>query len=154
MQSLSQANISDLESFLKCIGYNKIRSQQLKEISNYILNKYNNGLPSTLEELKSIPYVGSYTAGAILCFVYNVRAPMVDSNVVRIISRLFMRSLQKKPSIRKIEETVEQLIPKKRFKKFNLSLLDLGATVCIPRKPNCPICPLQSVCDYALSFDI
>lgn len=148
IKELSKAKIKDLEVLLKPIGYYKLRAMQLKEISNYIVSNCGGEVPNQFEKLIQIPYVGPYTAGAILCFGFDISAPMVDSNVKRIMSRVFMNSLNHLND-RNITELVTGLIPADKYKLFNLALLDLGAMVCLPRRPRCPICPLKNFCDYA-----
>lgn len=148
LESLSQAKPEELKSILKPIGYNKLRSKELKAISTFIVNNYGGKIPSDFGELMKIPFIGPYTAGAIMCFGFNSCAPMVDSNVERIISRVFMHLFSNKPSNKEVIQVISRIIPIDRYKEFNLALLDLGALVCTPQNPKCKQCPLECVCDY------
>jgi A/G-specific adenine glycosylase len=148
LESLSQAKEEELESILKPIGYNKLRSKELKAIGTFIVNNYGGKIPSDFSELMKIPFIGPYTAGAIMCFGFNFCAPMVDSNVERIISRVFTNSFSNKPSNKEVIKVISGIIPTDRYREFNLALLDLGALICTPQNPKCKQCPLQSVCDY------
>ena len=91
--ALSQANTCDLEVLLLSVGYYKRRALILKEAAALVVAEYGGEIPDTQEALLRIPQVGPYTAGAILCLGFGIPAAMVDSNVLRIISRLFCNSL-------------------------------------------------------------
>jgi A/G-specific adenine glycosylase len=144
---LSRANVEELSNIMRSLGYYNQRAEQFKIISKHILNKYNKKFPYDMEGLKDIPFVGTYTACSILCFSYNLPYSMVDSNVIRVISRVFENSCEK-ANVKTIEIIATSLIPDKHFKEFNLSLLDLGGTICMPRNPKCFRCPLANICDY------
>lgn len=150
IMELSRAKSEDLECVLKPIGYSKTRSKELKAISEHIVTKCGGSIPSRLDELDSIPFIGPYTAGAIMCFSYNCPAPMVDSNVERIIERILLYSFKRKPSNREVARLISFILPGARFKEFNLALLDLGGLICTPKNPKCKICPLADICDYFL----
>jgi A/G-specific adenine glycosylase len=151
IEDLSQVKLERLESILKPVGYSKLRSKELKAISAFIVTKYGGRIPSTIDELDAIPFIGPYTAGAVMCFGYDSCAPMVDSNVERIIGRVFMGSFKKKPNNKIAFHVVSQLVPQVAYKKFNLALLDLGALICTPKNPKCRRCPLLGVCDYGMA---
>jgi len=147
VRELAQADISELEDFLETIGYHRLRARALKETARHILENFGGQIPSTLEELRSIPNIGSYTAGAILSLGYDKRAPMVDSNVERVLKRLFSNCLQGKISMGKLDKVARVLVPDEDHDLFNLALIDLGALVCRYRKPLCDECPLYRTCD-------
>src|SRR3989442_13833067 len=83
---------------------------------------------------------------AILCFAFDYCAPMVDGNVERIISSAFMESLQTKLSNKVAHHIIPHIIPQREYKKFYLSLLDLGAIICVPKNPKCNECLLALIC--------
>ena len=104
-------------------------------------------LPKTEAKLQNLPGVGAYAASAALSLHGNMRAIIVDSNTVRIVSRLF--GIEFGPETRRkgwVKDALEALTPACGFREFNYALLDLGALVCTPRNPNCSVCPLAPEC--------
>ncbi len=104
-------------------------------------------IPSTPDELVKLPGVGRYTAGAVACFAYEKPVPAVDTNVARVIARVFL-GREKKSSDRRLWDIAAAIVPKhgKRAWKFNQAIMELGATVCVARKPRCPECPVVRDC--------
>ena len=97
-------------------------------------------IPDDPEDLRTLPGVGRYTAGAVACFAYEKPVPTVDTNVRRVLERAF--------GSKDVWGLAEQLVPKKgeRAWKFNQALMELGALVCTARKPKCPECPVRRDC--------
>ena len=97
-------------------------------------------VPDDPAELVKLPGVGPYTAGAVACFAYEKPVPAVDTNVARVLSRVFGRV--------DVWEVARRLVPKdgKRAWKFNQALMELGALICVARKPRCLQCPVRQVC--------
>ncbi len=97
-------------------------------------------IPDDPEDLRTLPGVGRYTAGAVACFAYEKPVPTVDTNVRRVLERAF--------GSKDVWELAEQLVPKKgeRAWRFNQALMELGALVCTARKPKCPECPVNDKC--------
>ena len=96
-------------------------------------------VPDTVEQLRQLPGIGRYTAGAIASIAFGQRAPVVDGNVARVFTRVFARSDRH-------WELAEALLPSKNCGDFNQSLMELGALVCLPLQPRCEKCPLCKVC--------
>jgi len=144
---LSKAEVCDLEVILSTLGYHKLRSRAIKETAVYVVKHYSARLPTDLIELLSIPNIGHYTAGAIMSLGHGKRAQMVDSNVERVIIRMFKNSVPDKVIGRWVRETVDGIIPDIKHDRFNLALIDLGATVCTYRACYCERCPVGCVCD-------
>src|SRR6266850_6158894 len=92
------------------------------------------------EELVKLPGVGRYTAGAVACFAYEKPVPAVDTNVKRVLERVF--------KTKGVWRLAAAIVPKngKRAWKFNQAIMELGALVCVARKPKCPQCPVRPVC--------
>ena len=137
-----------LFSRIKGAGLGNQRTRALERIAEFIEEKHNGRLPSNLNELMKIPYVGLYTANAVLCFGFNRRASILDVNASRIISRFF--SIDNTRDLRdneELQQKAKELLPRKNFKEYNWGLLDLGALVCKPR-PSCEKCPLRRKCNY------
>jgi A/G-specific adenine glycosylase len=151
IQELAKADEKKLEKLLLKIGYHKRRTKILIEIANYVLDKYNGQIPKSKEALLTIPYVGQYTANAILSLGYGIPSAMVDSNVERIIKRLFFTHLSKKAPLRLVQKIADTLCLKENHQNYNYALLDLGAIVCRYGIPKCKVCPINKFCDYYLS---
>jgi A/G-specific adenine glycosylase len=147
-QKLSQANSKDLEELLLRIGYHRQRARILVEMATFLLRTHNGRIPRMKEKLLEIPYVGDYTANAILCLGYGIPAAMVDSNVQRIITRLFQKHFSKKPPLRIVQRIADMLCPTQDCQSYNYALLDLGALVCRYGLPKCRVCPINTQCDY------
>ncbi|KAI8925163.1 DNA glycosylase [Entophlyctis helioformis] len=145
---LAAASLEDVNRVWAGLGYYS-RARRLHEGACLVVDRFAGMLPRTPEELqKSIPGVGPYTAGAIASIAFNVRAPVVDGNVVRVVSRLaaFGADPKAKEAIKVHWKLAEQLVDPDHPGDFNQALMDLGATVCTPKTPSCGACPLQSHC--------
>ncbi len=153
---LANANLEDVKAVTDGLGY-KIRGQWLHNIAKTIVEKYTGAIPNSFEDLIALEGVGKYTAGAILSFAFKKRAPIVDTNVERIIRRVF--GLGEELMNAKIEKTiwsiVDNLLPPENLKldifDFNQGIMDLGALICLPI-PKCPICPLRTLCKRGKKF--
>jgi A/G-specific adenine glycosylase len=150
IQTLSKADKKELESLLSRIGYHKRRAEILLEIANHITTKYGGQIPKSRDELLEIPHVGNYTANAVLSFGYGIPAAIVDSNVERIIRRVFLKHFKGKSS-KLVQKIADELSPGENNQLYNYTLLDLGAAVCRYGIPRCKVCPINSLCDYYLS---
>lgn len=152
INTLSQADVKELEKLLSAVGYHKRRASILKEIARFIVSEYNGVIPDRKDKLVRIPQVGQYIAGAILSLGYGIPSSMVDSNVKRIITRVFSKKLPEKKKDQALYEIADALVPNDGHELFNLALLDLGASVCRYNKPVCDKCPLRDVCDTAAEY--
>ncbi|MGH7428978.1 MAG: A/G-specific adenine glycosylase [Candidatus Methylomirabilaceae bacterium] len=106
-------------------------------------------VPDTIEELVKLPGVGRYTAGAVACFAYEKPVAAVDTNVARVIARVFLGKENGKVKRKeRIWEIAERIVPKdgKRAWKFNQGMMELGAMVCVARSPKCGECPVRAQC--------
>lgn len=145
---LAAAKVDDIEEVLKPIGLYKQRSVGLKEAAEYILTNYKGQLPSTYEDLLKVPHVGAYTAGAVASFGFGKPVPILDSNVRRVVKRVFEDVIGDKPSDKEILEILRDVIPKGKPKLFNWSLIDIGSQICSYRFLKCDECPLTQICYY------
>ncbi|MGN1031242.1 MAG: A/G-specific adenine glycosylase [Butyricicoccaceae bacterium] len=129
------------------LGYYS-RARNLHKAAKMICEEYGGVLPDTKEELLRLPGIGSYTAGAIASIAFNKKLPAVDGNVLRVISRvLASRQDIAAAEVKKaMEHKIQRIIPD-RAGDFNQSLMELGATVCLPNgAPLCGVCPLSHLC--------
>jgi len=109
--------------------------------------------PVDPEELRKLPGVGRYTAGAVACFAYEKPVPAVDTNVARVIERYFIGKREGGSGKRntRLWEIAAAIVPRegKTAWRFNQAIMELGATVCIARRPRCPDCPVRNGCKTA-----
>ncbi len=147
LDALAAAPEQDVTDAWRPLGYN-IRPRRLQAIARESVARYNSRLPSDEDTLLSFKGIGTYTAGAIRSFAFGQRAPIVDTNVARLLFRVFVgRGNAKAPATRKhLWNVSEVLMPRKHVFDFNQALMDLGATVCVARKPKCPVCPMAKIC--------
>ncbi len=105
-------------------------------------------LPEEPKQLLDLPGIGPYTAGAVASFAYEKPVPAVDTNVARVLRRVFFASRLPSPASRDIWQLAAALVPKdgKRAWKFNQAMMELGALVCVARKPKCEQCPVRPEC--------
>jgi len=147
MVALAEADKATLQSMLKRIGLQIQRTRAIIEMAGYVVKNFGGEIPSSKEDLERIPHVGSYTAAAVRSFGYGIRDAVVDSNVMRIIRRLFAKAIGKrKVSLSEFQQLAEMLLPEKH-QNHNFAMVDLGALVCRYDYPRCWFCPLKKACD-------
>jgi A/G-specific adenine glycosylase len=149
--TLARASTKELERLLTSIGYQYLRARELKTTAGYIVKEFKAELPEDLKSLLTIPNVGLYTAGAIMSLGYGKRATMIDSNALRVVSRIFKNSMPVRCTSKAIMEIAEILLPNKQHDIFNLAIIDLGGTICIYGIPRCKICSLPNHCDIGIA---
>jgi len=147
LSSLAIANEKDVVRTWYPLGYN-IRPRRLQGIAQESLARHGGQLPSNREVLLSFKGIGDYTAGAILSFAFGKREPILDTNVARVLFRVFVnRGNPRSHAMHKHLWNISRvLLPIKNVFDFNQALMDLGAIVCIARKPHCSICPMKKIC--------
>lgn len=149
------ANISedDLANLLQPLGLFNRRARDIKKTAEIILDLGN--VPSEKNDLLNLPGVGDYIANAVLCFAFNKKMPIIDTNVGRVMKRVFSFPVKSAPSRdKKLAERMEGLIPDRYFKEFNYAILDMAALICIPRKPRCEECLLTAICEYYMNLQL
>jgi len=153
VQQLAAASVRELEEIVRPLGLFRKRARLLKACAQRILTEHRGRVPRDVDALLSLPSVGRYAATALLCFGFDIPQGVVDANVARVYGRLF--SLEKPPArlanAHGLWELANSLVPAMSARRFNWALLDLGASVCLPRSPKCGECPLASRCDFARS---
>jgi A/G-specific adenine glycosylase len=146
-EALASAPLRDVTRTWRPLGYN-IRPRRLHAIAREAVSRYNGQLPSDEETLLSFKGIGAYTAGAIRSFAFGQRAAILDTNVARVLFRVFVG--QGKPNAhatrRWLWQISDALVPRKRVFDFNQALMDLGALVCTARTPKCGVCPMARMC--------
>lgn len=151
VEALTTAAQRDIIAAWQGLGYNR-RALFLQRCAQAVVERYNGQFPQTREELLKLPGIGPYTAGALLSFAFHKGEPIVDTNVVRVLGRVFL-GYQQLPSTP--EEVVwslsQSLVPKRASGDidaytFNQAIMDFGATQCTLTKPKCSTCPFQRMC--------
>jgi A/G-specific adenine glycosylase len=145
LHSFCQAQLEDVHALWSGLGYYS-RATRLLEGAKKVFE--DGKIPDLPLELEKIPGIGPYTAGAISSIAFNKPVPLVDGNVIRVISRLIVLGGDPKSKIvnQMIWEKAKELVDPKRPGDFNQSLMELGATVCTPTSPSCTLCPVNNVC--------
>jgi A/G-specific adenine glycosylase len=126
------------------LGY-YARARNLHKLALEVTRRHDGTLPEKPEDLQTLPGVGRYTAGAVACFAYEKPVPAVDTNVRRVLGRVFWGEGRREKDIWPIATS---LVPRngKRAWRFNQALMELGALVCTAKKPRCPECPVRNDC--------
>jgi len=129
------------------LGYN-IRPRRLHAIARESVERYGGRLPSDEATLLSFKGIGAYTAGAIRSFAFRERAAILDTNVARVLFRIFVGSgdIKAHAMRKRLWLLSETLVPHRHVFDFNQGLMDFGATVCVARKPRCGSCPMTRMC--------
>jgi A/G-specific adenine glycosylase len=146
-EALASASEVDVTTTWRPLGYN-IRPRRLHAIAREAVARYDGQLPSDAETLLSFKGIGEYTAGAIRSFAFGQRAAILDTNVARVLLRVFLGrgDVKAHATRRRLWAVSEALVPRKRVFDFNQALMDLGAMVCVARKPKCLVCPMTRIC--------
>lgn len=146
---LHRARERSLERLLSSVGLQRQRARSLKEIARYLIQVEHGEVPTTAKRLGQIPHIGPYTVAAVMSFGANRPAAVVDSNVDRILRRVFEPVSAQRHNDALIAELAAALLPRSRHREFNLALLDFGALICRYGNPRCAECPIAYTCDYA-----
>ena len=147
-ESLRRAPTGEVEEALRPVGLYRQRAKGLKEMAEYLVGEHEGRVPDSLTELEKVPHLGPYSSRAVLSFGHGRPAAIVDSNVVRVLGRVYRRRLGKSPSLSATQALADLLLDAENHQAFNWALLDLGAKVCRYGTPLCGECPLAGSCDY------
>jgi len=150
LQALAAAPRAEVIRLWAGLGYNS-RAVRLQEIARQAVDRYGGRLPDTVEALRELKGIGPYTAGAVLCFAYEQDVSFVDTNIRRVLTRVFVGAEGTYTPLTEGEVYAldERVLPHGRNWAWRQALMDLGATVCVDGKPACLICPLQEPCRAA-----
>ena len=150
VQDLASAKDEDVMAAWAGLGY-YARARNLLKCARAVTEL--GAWPDTVEGLRALPGIGAYTAGAVAALAFGRRAAAVDGNVERVFSRLLATKGEWKIEKERIRSIVEAYVPADRPAEFAEALMDLGATLCTPKSPNCLICPLIRRCAAAAEGD-
>ncbi|WP_447980395.1 A/G-specific adenine glycosylase [Candidatus Nitrospira bockiana] len=144
-ERLAAASTEEVKKTWYPLGYN-IRPLRLHSIACETVARYGGTLPKEPEQLLSFKGIGRYTAGAIRSFAFNEDAPILDTNVIRVLHRVFIGTGDPKARKAELWKLSEALIPRGKGYDFNQALMDFGAMVCNARDPYCLLCPMKDFC--------
>jgi A/G-specific adenine glycosylase len=146
-EALAEAPAEEVTRTWYPLGYN-VRPKRLQSIAREAVDRFGGELPSDEATLRSFKGIGQYTAGAIRSFAFGERAAILDTNVARVLLRVFLGGGNTKhhATTRRLWELSAVLVPHRHVFDFNQALMDLGATVCIARRPLCLVCPMRGQC--------
>ncbi len=139
LADLARASRADAIRAWQGLGYN-LRAVRLHEIACEVVAQHNGNLPENVAGLLALKGIGRYTAGAVAGFAYEQPVAMVDTNIRRVLSRVF----QVRPG--EVEALAERVVPARAAYAWNQALMDLGATLCGPKRALCLVCPLVTEC--------
>lgn len=147
IKSLANASERDVLNAWEGLGYYS-RARNLHKAAKIVASKFNGQLPLDLTDLRTLPGIGRYTVGAIASIAFKMDEPTLDGNIRRVFARLYdVSEFADSPAGEKILwKLAAQNLPKGKAGDYNQSLMDLGATICLPKNPRCLLCPLTKMC--------
>jgi A/G-specific adenine glycosylase len=145
--TLAAASEEELLRSWEGLGY-YARVRNIHRTAKILMEQFNGDLPQSYSAVSGLPGIGRYTAGALMSVAFNDDYPVVDGNIARILSRVFDigTPLQESGVKSQLWDRAAQLLPSGHARDFNQGLMDLGATVCLPKKPHCTSCPVSADC--------
>jgi endonuclease-3 len=154
-EALAAVEPERLKPVIEVAGLANIRSRRIVEVSKAVLEQFGGDLNSILslpleearKRLMSVDGIGPKTADVVLLFAGNRRVMPVDTNIFRVVDRI---GLAKGRNYERTRLTLERLIQPERLLRMHLLLIRLGREICKPRRPLCPVCPINEFCDYGL----
>lgn len=148
IDSVAAASEEEILKLWEGLGYYS-RARNLHKAAQHIAVEYNGMLPESYDLLLGLPGIGNYTAAAIMSLAFNRNFPLVDANVERVFARFFNlpEPIKSKTARVFIWKKAEELLPRGKARAFNQALMELGALVCLPQRPECPDCPVRGHCE-------
>ncbi len=145
VRRLAAAPLDDVLKAWAGLGY-YARARNLHACARTVADQHGGRFPETEDGLRALPGIGGYTAAAIAAIAFGCRAVAIDGNIERVIARLYTIETELPAAKTEIRARAEPLVPDKRAGDFTQAMMDLGATICTPKKPACGICPWMAAC--------
>ena len=147
VQALARASEHDVLNAWEGLGYYS-RARNLHKAAKLVVTQYKGRIPRDLDELRKLPGIGRYTLGAIASIAFGMDMPALDGNIKRVYARIFDVSEPVDSSAGEniLWKLAEENLPKGQAGDYNQALMDLGATICVPKNPRCLICPVMKLC--------
>lgn len=148
IKSAANASADKIHKLWECLGY-YTRVRNLQKAARQIVEKHDGKFPDKFDDVLALPGIGRYTAGAICSIAFNQPTPILDGNVIRVLTRIFgiAGNPKEKKTNARLWKLAEELVRNsKHCSHLNQSLMELGALICTPRNPQCQICPVKKLC--------
>jgi A/G-specific adenine glycosylase len=147
IQSLAAASIDEVLKLWEGLGYYS-RARNFHAAAQTVVHDLDGRIPQTVPELMKLKGIGRYTAGALASIAFDQPAPVLDGNVIRVLSRLYdlPDDVTQTATKKQLWQTAEQLVPQQRPGAYNQALMELGQTICLSSTPKCHQCPLADLC--------
>jgi A/G-specific adenine glycosylase len=147
VEALAAADEGEVLKLWEGLGYYR-RARQLHAAARAIVERHGGRVPDDPEALRALPGVGRYVAGAVLSLAYDQPAPILEANTRRVLARLlaWREPLPSTAGEARLWQAAGRLVPEAGAAEFNQALMELGATVCLPRRPLCLLCPVAASC--------
>jgi A/G-specific adenine glycosylase len=145
VKALAAAELGEVLAAWAGLGY-YARARNLHACAREVVQRFGGNLPGTEAELRTLPGIGDYTAAAIASIAFGTRATPIDGNIERVVTRLFAVTTPLPAAKSEIRALAGSLTPEERAGDFAQAMMDLGATLCSPKRPACGLCPLVSGC--------
>jgi A/G-specific adenine glycosylase len=149
-QAMAAAPVDAVKAITDPLGY-KIRGRWLHGAALQVADRFGGVMPETLPELQRLPGIGRYTAGAVMSFAHRRDAPVLDTNVARLLRRYFGVAAPPRARTSALWSLAAAVIPKGKGYLINQALMDLGAMICRAKAPRCEVCPLRRSCTFRRS---
>ncbi len=147
LESVAEATEEDVLKIWEGLGYYS-RVRNFHRAARMVVEKFHGQIPAQYDQFRALPGVGDYIASAVLSIGLNQPLAVVDGNVKRVIARLFLLTspIKERETLRQIRAKAELLLDRREPGNFNQAMMELGATVCVPRRPDCQHCPVANFC--------
>jgi A/G-specific adenine glycosylase len=148
IEALASASLDEVLKLWEGLGYYS-RARNLHRTAKIVTTEHKGEFPNTVEGLLELPGIGRYTAGAIASLAFGVDAPVLDGNVIRVLSRIFNieKDVTQAETRRKLWVLTEEILPAGQSGLWNEGLMELGRVICTPRSPDCGHCPVSEYCE-------
>ncbi len=152
-KSLSKAAVPDIEKIINRVGFFRVKSKHIINLSEKIMSDFGNSVPENIDALLTLPGIGRKSANVILAFGYGIPAFPVDTHVMRISIRLgYLKDTGKKDPD-KTEIALVKIIPRKDWIAAHLLFIRHGRDICKAQRPLCEICPVKKLCPYKMNYN-
>jgi len=152
VEALAAASLDDVLRAWAGLGY-YARARNLHACAKAIVERHSGKFPNDIEALRALPGIGEYTAAAVAAIAFDAAAVPVDGNIERVVSRLFAVEDELPAAKPRIKQLAASLLPSRRTGDFAQAFMDLGATICSPKRPACALCPWNESCAAHLRGD-
>lgn len=147
VEALAAASLDEVLKLWEGLGYYS-RARNLHRAAQIVVAEQGSQFPSSVSDLRKLPGIGRYTAGAIASLVFSVDAPVLDGNVIRVLARIFNidHDVTQSATQRELWQLAEHLVPSGQAGPWNEGLMELGRRICTPQSPACDLCPVSAFC--------